>query len=183
MKILRILWNVLCVTMAFLVGMKIIPQALNNLVDVDRYSGPLQRAIIMGSAEGFGLVLLFWVGCFCLSSPRWNTVSTLDRIILSIIGFVFLLGVMASIISSQEYVGRTDWIDVGTFGGTFLALAGPAILAGRGHVSLVQNILKKKGAKQIATERLQKNNETLIGSSSPVFQHQPNCRELHRKEA
>ncbi len=150
MKAFRITWNSLCVLVALVIGMRITPHAILNLNDIDRHSGVFRNAIFMASMQGLALVLLYWTGCFCLSSPRWRTVSTGDRIALSLIGIVFLLGTIASAITSHQYINHIHWDDLIIFMVTFLALAGPAIFIGEGHISLFEKLRTKRRLKKSA---------------------------------
>lgn len=147
MKVLRIIWDCLCVLVALLVGMQIIPSALLNLTDIDRHSGIFRNAIIMASLQGVGLVLLIWAGCFCLSTPRWRRVGMADRIVLALLGLAFLLGTVASAITSHQYIDHIHWYNLSLFIATFLALAGPAIFLGYGHLALFEKVRNPRGRK------------------------------------
>lgn len=149
MKVFRIIWDVLCVLVALLIGMQVIPRVILNFADIDRHSGIFRNAIIMATLQGVGLVLLIWAGCFCLSSRRWRRVGTADRVILALLGLVFLLGTVASAITSHQYIDHIHWYNLSLFIATFLALAGPAIFLGYGHLALFENIRNKRWAETI----------------------------------
>lgn len=148
MKVLRIIWDCLCVLVALLVGMHITPLAVLNLTDIDRHHGIFRNAIIMVTLQGVGLVLLVWAGCFCLSSPRWRRVGTADRVILSLLGILLLLGTIASAITSHQYIDFIHWGDLIVFIVTFLALVGPAIFLGYGHLALFEKVRSKRPPSQ-----------------------------------
>jgi hypothetical protein len=123
---------------------RIVPYAIINLVDIDRQSGIMRDAILASSMEGLGLASLFLVGCFCITSPRWREIGRADRIFLVVISILYIFGAVFTAITTRAFTGRMPWVDTTCFFLVFLALAGPAIFLGSGHLSIIEKIKKRK---------------------------------------